>query len=247
MISYSKIRFNISIPKTQKKHKNPTFLIFHPSFKTVTRLNSYRLIVKRLSMKYERELLAFFLVVLAGIILYFLFQEAGTAITMAVRTAALFGYFFLFMEILSSEYNIRMKKMLGRPFINVHHHIARAAVILILLHPILIAYQFGLSSFVPVLYPLIDFLRMAGRPALYLILIAVLAGVYRKKIPKNWRSIHELNYLGFVLIFFHAWLIGTDLQYGLMQFIWFAMALIVLAVFIHKHIISGPGRKKSKG
>ena len=59
-----------------------------------------------------------------------------------------------------------------------------------------------------------------------MILIAVLAGLYRKRIPKKWKDIHALNYLGFVLVFFHAWLIGTDLQYGLMQAVWLAMALL---------------------
>jgi DMSO/TMAO reductase YedYZ heme-binding membrane subunit len=198
-------------------------------------------------MKYERELIASFLVVVAGIIIFFLFQDRGTAVGMVARAAGLFGYFFIFLAILSSEYMIRIKKIFGRPFMNIHHHLARAGVAMILIHPAFIAHQFGLSSFVPVFSPFMDFLRLAGRPALYMILIAVLAGLYRKRIPKKWKDIHALNYLGFVLVFFHAWLIGIDLQYGLMQAIWLAMVIIVIAVFIHKHIMSAPGRKKNKG
>ncbi len=198
-------------------------------------------------MKYERELIVSFLVVVAGIILFFLFLERDTAIRMTVRAAGLLGYFFVFLAILSSEYMIQMKKVFGRPFMNIHHHFARVGVVMILAHPIFIAYQFGLSVFVPVFYPVMEFLMLAGRLALYLFIIAVLAGVYRKKIPKKWKDIHALNYLGFVLVFFHAWLIGTDLQYGLMQIIWLAMALVVVAVFIDKHIISASGRKKNAG
>jgi len=196
-------------------------------------------------MKYERELIASFLVIVAGIIIFFLFQDRSTAVGTVARAAGLFGYFFIFLAILSSEYMIRIKKIFGRPFMNIHHHLARAGVAMILVHPALIAYQSGLSSFVPVFSPFMDFLRLAGRPALYIILIAVLAGLYRKRIPKKWKDIHALNYLGFVLVFFHAWLIGTDLQYGLMQAAWLAMALIVIAVFTHKHMISAPGRKKN--
>ncbi len=198
-------------------------------------------------MKYERELIASFLVIVAGILIFFLLQDRGTAAGTVARAAGLFGYFFIFLAILSSEYMIRIKKIFGRPFMNIHHHLARAGVAMILVHPALIAYQSGLSSFVPVFSPFMDFLRLAGRPALYIILIAVLAGLYRKRIPKKWKDIHALNYLGFVLVFFHAWLIGTDLQYGLMQAVWLAMALIVISVFIHKHIILAPGRKKNRG
>ncbi|MDK2833201.1 MAG: hypothetical protein PWR29_1883 [Methanolobus sp.] len=198
-------------------------------------------------MKYERELIVSSVVVVVGIILFFLYQETSSTINMIVRAAALFGYLFLFLGILSSEYRIQMKKVFDRPFLNTHHHLARAGVVLVLLHPLLVAYQSGLSAFLPVFYPVMDFLMLAGRPAFYIILVAVLAGVFRKRIPKKWRSIHALNYLGFVLVFFHAWLIGTDLRYALMQVIWLAMALIVLTVYIHKHIMPTPVRKKDAG
>ena len=117
-------------------------------------------------MKYERELIASFLVIVAGIIIFFLLQDIGTAAGTVARAAGLFGYFFIFLAILSSEYMIRIKKIFGRPFMNIHHHLARAGVAMILVHPALIAYQFGLSSFVPVFSPFMDFLRLAGRPAL---------------------------------------------------------------------------------
>ncbi|MDN5310269.1 MAG: hypothetical protein PWP14_1663 [Methanolobus sp.] len=198
-------------------------------------------------MKYEREIIVSSVVVLVGIMLFFLYQERSSTLNIILRAAALFGYLFLFLGILSSEYRIRMKKVFGRPFLNIHHHFARAGVVLVLLHPLLVAYQSGLRAFLPVFYPVTDFLMLAGRPAFYIILIAVLAGVYRKRIPKKWRDIHALNYLGFVLVFFHAWLIGTDLQYALMQVIWLAMALAVLAVYIHKHIMPAPTRKKGAG
>ncbi|TGC11516.1 ferric reductase [Methanolobus halotolerans] len=197
-------------------------------------------------MKYESGVIISFLVIVLGIILYFLFQESDIAVRMTARAAGLLGYFFLFLAILSSEYLASIRKTFGRSFINVHHHLARVGVALVLVHPITVAYQFGLSAFLPVFYPLAEFLRLAGRPAFYIILIAVLAGIYRKRIPKNWRSVHALNYLAFLMVFIHAWLIGTDLQNPVMQLIWISMALIVVAVFIHKHLISAPGRKKGR-
>jgi len=197
-------------------------------------------------MKYERGVIVAVLAFMLAVILYFLFEDMDTVVRMVIRGAGLLGYFFLFLAILSSEYLAQMRRTFGRSFINVHHNFARIGVALILIHPITVAYQSGLDVLLPVLYPLMDFLRLGGRTALYLVLIAVLAGVYRKKIPKKWKTVHAFNFFAFLLIFIHAWLIGTDLQNGVMQFLWLAMALIVIYVFFDKHIIPDKRKKKSK-
>lgn len=194
-------------------------------------------------MKYERGAIITLIIVVQGLILYFLFHQRDTAAWMTVRVAGLLGYFFLFLAILSSEYLTKMRKMFGRSYINVHHHLARVGMVLVLMHPVIVAAQSDLSAFLPVLYPLMDFLSLGGRTAFYIIIIAVLAGVYRKKIPNHWRNIHALNYIAFLLVFTHAWLIGTDLQNLVMQFIWAVMALIVIAVFVHKHLIGARPQK----
>jgi DMSO/TMAO reductase YedYZ heme-binding membrane subunit len=197
-------------------------------------------------MKYERGVIVSVLALMLAVILYFLFEDMDTATRIVIRGGGLLGYFFLFLAIISSEYLTKMRKTFGRSFINVHHNFARIGVALILIHPITVAYQSGLDVLLPVLYPLMDFLRLGGRTALYLILIAVLAGVYRKKIPKKWKTVHAFNFFAFLLIFIHAWLIGTDLQNGVMQFLWLAMALVVVYVFFDKHIIPTNRKKKSK-
>lgn len=193
-------------------------------------------------MKSRVMLIGLLLVMAVGTIAYNLFQHTGTFSEILIRACGLYANLFFFLAIISSEYMLQMRRTFGRSFINVHHQLSRIGIALMLTHPLAFAFKEGAIVFVPVLYPPAAFLELAGRPALYIVLAAVLAALYRKKMPRKWKSIHALNYLAFLLIFSHAWLIGTDLQSLSMQFIWIVMLLGVVAVFMHKHIF--PARNK---
>ncbi|AKB84463.1 ferric reductase [Methanococcoides methylutens] len=180
-----------------------------------------------------------FVFFVSAIIIFILLQEKDMPLRMVDRATGLFAYLFIFLAILSSEYMMQMMKIFGTGFITIHHLLARIGISLMVIHPIAFAFEEkSISVFLPVLYPLKDFLELAGRPAFYLILIAVAAAVYRKHIIKKWKNFHYLNYLAFIMIFMHAWLIGTDLQYTIMKILWISMALIVFGVFVHKHLIN---------
>ncbi len=171
------------------------------------------------------------------IILYFVSRQTDQLLQMIDRISGLFGYLFLFLALLSSEYMKQIKKIFGKGFIKVHHQLGRLSVLLMLIHPIAFAFEKGsVLVFVPVFSPLEQFLELAGRPALYILLIGIFAGVYRKKMVKSWKKFHYLIYPGFFMVFIHAWFIGTDLQYPLMQALWVSMLLIAVGVFVHKHI-----------
>ncbi|ATU08111.1 ferric reductase-like transmembrane domain-containing protein [Methanohalophilus portucalensis] len=186
----------------------------------------------------KRWHLIFLVTFIAAIIAFVLLQAIDTPLEMIDRAAGLFAYYFIFLAILSSEYMKQMKKVFGQGFIRVHHHLARIGISLMLLHPIAFAFEKqSISVFIPVFYPFMEFLELAGRPALYLVIIAVAVGVYRKHFIRKWKKIHYLNYPTFLLIFIHSWLIGTDLNSGIMQLLWVCMALVIAAIFVHKHII----------
>lgn len=186
----------------------------------------------------KRWQLIFLVTFIAAIIAYILLQAIDTPLEMIDRAAGLFAYYFIFLAILSSEYMKQMKKVFGQGFIRIHHHLARLGISLMLLHPIAFAFEKqSISVFIPVFYPFMEFLELAGRPALYLVIIAVAVGVYRKHFIRKWKKIHYLNYPAFLLIFIHSWLIGTDLNSGIMQLLWVCMALVISAIFVHKHII----------
>ncbi|MDG6244290.1 MAG: ferric reductase-like transmembrane domain-containing protein [Methanolobus sp.] len=185
----------------------------------------------------KRSAILLSLILVSTLIMVTLLQSPGTSLQMIYRACGLFAYLFIFLAILSSEYMRQMKNVFGKGFIAIHHILARIGILLMLIHPIVFAMEKrSMSVFVPVFHPLTDFLELAGRPALYLIIIAVFAAFYRKKITDKWKKIHYLIYPAFLLTFVHAWLIGTDLNSGSMQFLWIVMAVSVAGIFIHKRV-----------
>lgn len=200
--------------------------------------NANRVSGKKTSGKKEADkqfyLIYGIILVIVLFITYILLQRPGETLRMVVRFAATFGYLSIFLAILSSEYMARMKKISGLPFLKAHHHLARIGVLLILIHPLALVLEgqdFGI--FLPVLYPLDRFLALGGRTAFYLFLLAAGIAIYRKKY-KNWRKIHYLNYLAFLLASAHALLIGTDFTSDIMRMLAFVMAIAVTGIFIHK-------------
>jgi DMSO/TMAO reductase YedYZ heme-binding membrane subunit len=120
-------------------------------------------------------------------------------------------------------------KFFGRPFIKVHHIVAVAGLVLITLHPtgvLITRASLGIPLFS--LTPSI----LGGQTAWVLIALAVLVALLRKKIGRNWRPIHYLNYLAFWLATIHANSIGTDLQSTVIRVISIALAIALIAVFV---------------
>ncbi len=171
---------------------------------------------------------------IVALILYALFQKPEETVKMIYRAAGTLGYLFIFLAIVSSEYMARTKKILGAGFIKAHHSLSRLGVLLIVIHPLAFAVEEqSILVFLPVFYPPDKFLELAGRPALYLFLLAAGVAVYRKKY-RNWRKVHYLNYLAFLLVSVHAVLIGTDFESNLSRTLALVMTVIVMGIFVHK-------------
>lgn len=127
-----------------------------------------------------------------------------------------------------------------------HHNLARIGILLILIHPLTFVLQGrGIQIFSPI-STTNTFIALAGRPALYLFLLAAGIALYRKKY-RDWKKVHYLSYLAFLLVSIHALVIGSDFESGIMRILAVAMAVIVIAIFIHKRSASGrKGNKQSK-
>lgn len=175
------------------------------------------------------------------LVTYIILQTPEEPIVMLRRFAGTFGYLSLFLAIITSEYMAKIKKITGLPFMKAHHNLARIGILLILIHPFTFVLQGrGIQIFSPI-SPTNIFIAVGGRPALYLFLLAAGVAIYRKKY-RNWRKVHYLSYLAFLLVSIHAPMIGADFRYNIMRIIVLAMAVAVVAVFIDKR--SASGRKK---
>ena len=154
-----------------------------------------------------------------------------------IRGAALLGYLFVFLSITSSACGRKLVRFFGRPFVQVHHVLSVAGLVMVTLHPLGFAWlSKSLRVLIPIFSPWTAFLAWGGRVALYLIGVAVLAAVLRRTISRRWRVIHFLNYGAFLLATPHAILRGTDFQHLFMRVVAIGMLVTATGVFIRKRI-----------
>ena len=169
-------------------------------------------------------------------------QPGSSVLNWLIRGAALLGYLAIYLSILSSAYVRQLVRLFGRPFIQVHHILSIAGLVLIALHPLGVALDWNSPG---ILLPRFDslriFLQWGGPPALYLIIVASLAAALRKPIGKGWRAIHILSYLAFLLATVHATLLGTEFtgnapQHIVAKIVAIALAISVIATLVHKRL-----------
>ena len=160
----------------------------------------------------------------------------GTPLSVVIRASALLGYQALFLAVLSSMFLRQIVRSFGRSFIQVHHVVSVAGLILITIHPLAAALRSESAGvFLPRFDSLRVFLELGGRPALYLIYLAALAALLRLQMRGSWRVIHLLNYLAFVLVSIHAVLIGTDFG-PVLRAVAIVLVVSVLVIFVAKRV-----------
>ena len=160
-----------------------------------------------------------------------------TPLTWAIRTFAVLGYLCVFAAALSSIYMRELVRWFGRPFVKTHHVVTVTGLVLITLHPLGVALNFGtLGVFAQWYSSWLDVLRWGGRGAWYLIGIASLVALFRTRLRNQWRPIHWLNYLAFFLASAHAVLVGSDFRSTAMKVIPIVLALVLVAVFVQKRL-----------
>jgi sulfoxide reductase heme-binding subunit YedZ len=158
----------------------------------------------------------------------------------AIRTLALLGYLSVFTAALSSIYMRELLRWFGQSFVKTHHAVTVTGLVLLALHPLAVAWSFGtLNVFVPLLSSVRTFLTWGGRVAWYLIAIASLVALFRTRLRKQWRYLHWLNYLAFLLASAHAFLLGGDFQVPAMKVIPVVLALALVAIFVQKRLQRG--------
>jgi methionine sulfoxide reductase heme-binding subunit len=158
--------------------------------------------------------------------------------TLAVRLLALNGFIFLSIAAIMTAFLKEITLFLKKPFTRVHHYFAAAGLVLITLHPIVLAIRFSNPAvFLPNVESLYLFLYFGGRQALIVIYIAFAAVLLRRKMVTYWRPLHALMYLALFFGIIHANLSGTDFLNNI--FITIGMNTLFAAtiiVFIWKRI-----------
>ena len=163
-----------------------------------------------------------------------------------IRLFALWGYTFLAIATVLTPFLKEIGKIFGRPFIKIHHVFAFTGLGLITLHPISYSIEtMSTSVFKPVFDSWFGFWANAGRPAIIILYVALIAILLRKKI-KPWRIIHALMYVVLIMGFIHGYLVGTDFINTGILIIFSILAALAVITFVTKRIQKYRSTKKKK-
>jgi sulfoxide reductase heme-binding subunit YedZ len=162
-----------------------------------------------------------------------------------VRLLGLYGFLFLGVATLITPFLAEVTRVFGRPFLKVHHAFSVFGIAFITLHPMFNAVQrLSLTVFVPRFDSWELFWMLAGRPALIILYVALLAVFLRRKIPKYWRPFHALMYVVLLFGIVHANLIGDDFANLGIMIIFDALFLASLASFAYKRYLNYRTRRE---
>jgi predicted ferric reductase len=158
-------------------------------------------------------------------------------LTTGIRIAGLTGFVALAGAMIMTPFLPEIYRNFGRPFLRIHHLFAVAGIILVTLHPVLLAIRLmTVAVFLPVFGSLYEFFALGGRLALIL-MYGALAGIFlRASIPAWWRGLHALMWVVLVLALLHGMLIGTDLREPIIGALFTTLTIVALGAFFAKRI-----------
>ncbi|MHB1318242.1 MAG: ferric reductase-like transmembrane domain-containing protein [Anaerolineae bacterium] len=187
------------------------------------------------------------LLALAAIIAAILLTVAGTPGWYGVaRGAALVGYQFVVLSVVSSAFVRPLVRAYRKPFVKLHHWVSITGLALLVLHPILLVIVTRTPSLLTAAYTSGEFFRNAGSPALAALVIGAVAAILKSRIVRVWRYVHWLNYIALILGTIHAILIGTSVaMLPALRWGFVLLAGVGVAVYI-KRLTKPPAPARSR-
>jgi predicted ferric reductase len=158
-----------------------------------------------------------------------------TPVTLGIRLGALWGTLAMGIAVLMSPFLAEIRRFFGSPFLRVHHVFAAVGLAAITLHPVLVAVRSSsLSVFLPVFPFLERYAPNAGRIALPLIYIAVVAALLRTRFSE-WRYFHLILYLALLLGLLHG-VVFSDWFFGnlFLNVLYLGLGVAIVAAFVLK-------------
>ena len=157
--------------------------------------------------------------------------------TSGIRFAGLAGFVLLAVAALMTPWSREIYRNFGASFGKFHHIFAISGLVLITLHPVLLAMRLmNASVFLPWFGSFQEFLALAGRPALILMYLAVAGVLLRRCIPSYWRVVHALIWVALILAIIHGDLIGTDMKNPSLFLIFNGLAVVAVGAFVLKRV-----------
>jgi predicted ferric reductase len=200
----------------------------------------------------DRQVLRAYLPVLAGAIVLAAIPLAlarTPALYSLARGAALVGYLFVALAVISSAYIRPLVKRYRKPFVSLHHWVSITGLVLLVIHPLLLVIVNGSIDVLLMAYRSWDnLLTYGGSTALLMLLIAALMATKGGRQNRFWRYVHWLTYLVLILGTVHAVRLGTSVAtLPALRIVLILIAIAGAVVFVVKRTGRDAGAKRPAG
>jgi DMSO/TMAO reductase YedYZ heme-binding membrane subunit len=162
----------------------------------------------------------------------------GQAAYLMMRPAGHIAFVLVFVQIVLGALGPRLGGWMNWPGLGGWHRvIGMVALGFVLLHPLLFAWgrtlRAGQLELLPTFFPnpgenYWELMLFVGALAMYALLFGAAAAIWGRRLaPRSWRWIHAINYLGFLLAYWHSIRIGSETRISFLPVLYSVMAVMV--------------------
>lgn len=146
--------------------------------------------------------------------------------------AGLYAFTLVWLQVMIGS-NRRWLQSLFPGILRYHRWQGAFAFLLAMLHPLLLIGGIGLEAYLRDAFVAPDLVLFVwfGRLALFLLALTVATALLRRLqwLRRRWHAIHYLNYVIFVLVWIHSWMVGSDIRATGLRWLWLAFAATFIA------------------
>lgn len=169
------------------------------------------------------------------VIVIVLQESSGDPLYTLLQLCGLCGFLSLSGAVLLNLNKPALQKVLGKPFLPIHHFFAISGLTLITLHPVLfILLTSDMTALIPTVSSAYLFFANGGRVAIILMYLVFLAALLKGVLGSRWKMIHRLAYPALIFAFIHASLIGSTLAHPVIRMVFILLIVIILGTGIVK-------------
>ncbi|OGM58039.1 hypothetical protein A3A50_02140 [Candidatus Woesebacteria bacterium RIFCSPLOWO2_01_FULL_38_20] len=167
------------------------------------------------------------------------------------RSVGLMAYTMIFFQIILGAFMNKWIEKLGGWIFRFHLNEGALAYLIILSHPLLLVlYNFKAKGLVDPFYVFTDFCLLCkdkteyfhtlGRVSFWMVTVAVAAAKFRTHplLQRHWRKFHILNYIVFLLVSVHGFLVGSDFRTPPFGYLFPLMIIAATTAFWYRRIYS---------
>lgn len=160
---------------------------------------------------------------------------SGDPLYTLLQLCGLCGFLSLSGAVLLNLNKPVLQKILGEPFLRIHHFFAISGLVLITLHPVLfILLTSDIAVLIPSFSSIYLFLANGGRVAIILLYLVFLAALLKGVLGSRWKIIHRLTYPALFFAFIHANLIGSTFGHPFIRIVFILLIVLILGTGLVK-------------